>query len=126
MVMPPARTTPERILLTGATGAIGGGLLPLLLEGDAPVRALVRDPARAHLPAEVEVVQGDLFAGEGVGAALKDVDVAYYLVHAMGRGNTGDFEELDRRGATVFGEAAEAAGVRRIVYKSGGLSGDRT
>jgi uncharacterized protein YbjT (DUF2867 family) len=122
--MAPTRTTPERILLTGATGAIGGALLPLLLEGGAPVRALVRDPGRAQLPGDVEVVKGDLFAGEGLGTALAGVDVAYYLVHAMGRGNTGDFEELDRQGATAFGEAARDAGVRRIVYL-GGLDGDR-
>lgn len=118
----PTRTTPQRILLTGATGAIGGRLLPELLAGGAPVRALVRSPQKADLPDEVEVVKGDVFAGEGLEEALRDVDVAYYLVHAMGRGNTGDFAQLDRDGATAFGRAAEQAGVRRIVYL-GGLDG---
>lgn len=118
-------TEPGRILLTGATGAIGGRLLPRLLDGGPggpAVRALVRDPARARLPAEVEVATGDVFAGRGLDAALEGVDVAYYLVHAMGRGNRGDFADLDRRGAWAFGEAAERAGVRRIVYL-GGLGG---
>ncbi len=118
----PASTPPSRILLTGATGAIGGRLLPELLGGGAPVRALVRDPIRAALPPEVETVRGDIFAGEGLDDALEGVDVAYYLVHAMGRGNTGDFEQLDRHGANLFGLAAEKAGVRRIVYL-GGLDG---
>ena len=118
-------TVPERILLTGATGAIGGRLLPALLarEPRAPeVRALVRDPGRADLPDEVGVVKGDVFAGTGLDAALEGVDVAYYLIHAMGRGNKGDFAELDRRGARQFGEAAERAGVRRVIYL-GGLGG---
>lgn len=115
-------TAPERILLTGATGAIGGRLLPALLERDAPVRALVRNPGKAALPSAVETVQGDVFAGKGLDAALEGVDVAYYLVHAMGRGNKGDFAELDRRGAHAFGAAAGRAGVRRVIYL-GGLGG---
>jgi uncharacterized protein YbjT (DUF2867 family) len=117
-------TAPERILLTGATGAIGGRLLPSLLERGAPVRALVRDPVKAALPDAVDVVRGDVFAGQGLDAALEGVDVAYYLIHAMGRGNKGDFADLDRRGAHAFGSAAERAGVRRVIYL-GGLGGQR-
>lgn len=118
----PATTPPGPILLTGATGAIGGRLLPALLERGWPVRALVRDPARARLPEQVEVVRGDVFAGEGLRAALEGIDVAYYLVHAMGRGNRGDFEALDRAGARHFADAAAGAGVRRLIYL-GGLDG---
>jgi uncharacterized protein YbjT (DUF2867 family) len=119
-----AAAAPGRILLTGATGAIGGRLLPVLLDGGAPVRALVRDPGAAELPGSVEVVAGDVFRDRGLDAALEGVDVAYYLVHAMGRGNDGDFAELDRRGARAFGAAAERAGVRRLIYL-GGLDGAR-
>lgn len=115
--------TPKRILLTGATGAIGGRLLPALLEHDAPIRALVRNPQQAGLDERVELVKGDLFAGEGLDGALEGVDVAYYLVHAMGRGNGSNFELSDRRGANAFGAAAKRAGVRRIVYL-GGLDGE--
>lgn len=117
-------TVPERILLTGATGAIGGRLLPSLIERGSSVRALVRNPGKANLPSGVETVKGDVFAGQGLDAALEGVEVAYYLIHAMGRGNTGDFAELDRRGARAFGEAAEKAGVRRIIYL-GGLGGKK-
>lgn len=113
---------PTKILLTGATGAIGGRLLPELLATGVPVRALVRRPDDADLPSGVEVVGGDVFAGKGLDEAFAGVDVAYYLVHAMGRGNEGDFERLDRLGARAFGAAAERAGVRRIVYL-GGLGG---
>ena len=119
----PSTTAPQRILLTGATGAIGGRLLPALLEHGSPVRALVRNPAKADLDPAVEVVKGDVFNDQGLPEAFEGVDVAYYLIHAMGRGNKGDFEQLDRDGAHAFGRAAKAAGVRRIVYL-GGLDGD--
>ena len=118
----PAFTAPERVLLTGATGAIGGRLLPALVARGTPVRALLRTPAKLKADPVVELAQGDLLKGEGLDAALEGVDVAYYLVHAMGRGNHGDFEELDRKGAADFGAAAQRAGVRRVVYL-GGLDG---
>jgi uncharacterized protein YbjT (DUF2867 family) len=106
----------QTILVTGATGYVGGRLIEQL--GDRNVRALARDPARASLP--VEVVRGDVVSGAGLDRALDGVDVAYYLVHAMGA--RGDFAERDRRGARTFGEAARRAGVRRVVYL-GGLEG---
>ena len=117
--MPASET--KTILLTGATGYVGGQLLPELLGGGHRVRCLVRRPDRADLPAEAEVVQGDLVAGEGLDEALAGVEVAFYLVHSMERGS-GDFAERDRRAATAFGETAARAGVRRVVYL-GGLEG---
>ena len=108
-------------LVTGATGYIGGRLIPVLLEQGHRVRALARDPSRADLPDAVDVAKGDVIKGEGLREALDGIEVAYYLIHSM-EGKGGDFAERDRRGARAFGEAARDAGVRRVVYL-GGLSG---
>jgi len=111
----------KTILLTGATGYVGGSLLPELLARGHRVRCLVRSPDRAQLPEEAEVVKGDVVKAEGLDAAMEGVDVAYYLVHSMGSGD--DFADCDRRAAEAFGDAAKAAGVGRVVYL-GGLEGD--
>jgi uncharacterized protein YbjT (DUF2867 family) len=111
-----------RVLLTGATGYVGGELLPELLRRGHSVRALTRDPSRARLPAEVEVVAGDVVAGTGLDDALRGIEVALYLVHSMGTG-AGPFADADRRGAQAFAQAAARAGVARVVYL-GGLRGD--
>lgn len=66
-----------------------------------------------------EVVEGDVLKPSTLGPALEGVDVAYYLVHSMGRGGEGDFEELDREGALNFARAAADAGIRQIVYLGG-------
>jgi len=108
-----------RILLTGATGAVGGRLLGALLERGANVRCMVRDPARAQLPAGVEVVRGDALGGDGLDAALAGIDVAYYLIHSMGRGAQGDFAANDRTAAANVAAAARRAGVRRLIYLGG-------
>lgn len=107
-------------LVTGATGYIGGRLVPELLEKGHRVRCLTRSPdkLRDHSWAgDVEVARGDVTDAASAAEALRGIDVAYYLVHALGTG--GGFEETDRRGARVFAEAARAAGVRRIVYLGG-------
>ena len=111
--------SPIRILLTGATGAIGGGLLPLLLAAGHEVTCLVRDPSRADLPAGATVARGDVLTGEGLAGALAGAQVAYYLVHSMGRGASGDFAENDRRAAANFASAARDAGLRRLIYLGG-------
>ncbi len=119
-------TPSSTILLTGATGYVGGRLLPALLEHGHHVRALARHPERADLPDGVELHGGDVIKGEGLEAALDGVDVAYYLVHSMGRGSgsTAQFAANDRRGAANFGTAARAAGVRRVIYLGGLDAGD--
>jgi uncharacterized protein YbjT (DUF2867 family) len=113
------------ILLTGATGYVGGQLLPRLLDQGHTVRALVRDAesARAKLPDEdsLKVVEGDVLTGAGLDEAAAGADVAYYLVHSMGSGGD-DFAERDREAARNFGEAMAEHGVERIVYL-GGLEG---
>jgi uncharacterized protein YbjT (DUF2867 family) len=114
------RTGELRCLVTGATGYIGGRLVPELLAAGHRVRCLARSPGKLRdqpWAGEVEVVRGDVTDSAPVGDALRDVDVAYYLVHALGTGP--DFEATDRRAARIFGEQARAAGVRRIVYLGG-------
>ncbi|HTY88090.1 MAG TPA: SDR family oxidoreductase [Candidatus Acidoferrum sp.] len=111
------------ILLTGATGYIGGRLLPLLAAEGWRVRCLARSPENLlpRVPDKVEVVQGDVLDEASLRSALTGVDAAFYLVHSMGA--TGSFEALDRQAAENFGTAARAAGVKRIIYL-GGLGED--
>jgi uncharacterized protein YbjT (DUF2867 family) len=115
-----------RVLLTGATGYVGGRLLPRLLQGGHSVRAMSRHPERSTLAPAVSVVRGDPVADEGLNESLQDIEVAFYLIHSMGRGSgaISEFAERDRRAAANFATAASAAGVQRVVYL-GGLGGDR-
>lgn len=110
--------TPPLILLTGATGYVGGRLLPALETRGHTVRCLTRRPevlTHGHLAREV--VKGDVLERSSLDAAMRGVDVAYYLVHSMGA--EGSFEEADRQGAANFAAAAKAAGVGRIIYLGG-------
>ena len=109
------------IAVAGATGYIGGLLCKRLREQGAEVRALARNPQAAGDLAEAgcEVVEADVLDPPTLGAALAGIDVAYYLVHSMGRGSDGDFAARDKEGAENFAAAAAAAGVRRIVYLGG-------
>ena len=112
------------ILLTGATGYVGGRLRRLLERRGQPLRCLARDPARlaSRVAPGTEVVEGDVLQPDSLAAALEGVEVAYYLVHSMGADD--DFESRDRAAARSFGEAARRAGVRRIVYLGGLAHGD--
>jgi len=109
------------IAVTGSTGYIGGLLCHRLCEDGQEVRALARRPERADdlREAGCEVVQADVLEPETLGPALEGTDVAYYLVHSMGRGSDGDFAERDHQAAGNFAAAAATAGVRRIVYLGG-------
>jgi uncharacterized protein YbjT (DUF2867 family) len=111
------------ILITGATGYVGGRLLPLLVEAGWRVRCLVRQPENllSRVPSSVEVVQGDVLDAASLAAAMQGVEAAYYLVHSMGA--TGDFEAQDRLAADNFATSARVAGVHRIIYL-GGLGED--
>ncbi|KIQ67303.1 NAD-dependent dehydratase [Kitasatospora griseola] len=109
-----------RCLVTGATGYLGGRLVPELLAAGHQVRCLVREPARLRdhpWRGAVEVVAGDVTRGGTLDGPFDGVDVAYYLVHSLGTGP--DFEAVDRDAARAFGRAAARAGVRRIVYLGG-------
>ncbi|MFO7690230.1 MAG: SDR family oxidoreductase, partial [Cryobacterium sp.] len=108
------------VLVTGATGYIGGRLVPKLLEAGATVRVLVRTPLKLRdVPwaDQVDIVQGDLGDRASLDEALKGIDVFYYLVHSMGA--TGDFEQIEHESAENAAAAAAAAGVSRIVYLGG-------
>jgi uncharacterized protein YbjT (DUF2867 family) len=109
-----------RALVLGATGYIGGRLVPRLLAAGYDVRVLARDPARVTAFSwgeRVEVVAGDAADGEVMSAATDDVDVLYYLVHSMTAGK--GFEDADRRAARTVAQAAAEASVSRIVYLGG-------
>lgn len=109
-----------RILVMGATGYIGGRLVPRLAAAGHQVRCMARRPeklAGVQWAEHVEVVQGDAFEPDSLDAAMADVDVVYYLVHSIGTG--GSFSDADRRAAANTAAAAERAGVARIVYLGG-------
>ncbi len=110
---------PRPVLLTGATGYIGGRLLRRLEEEGIRVRCLVRNPAvlAGRVAPDTEVVQGDVRDAASVERAMVGVRAAYYLVHSMA--SAGSFEEQDRRAALNFVRAAEQCGVERIIYLGG-------
>jgi uncharacterized protein YbjT (DUF2867 family) len=119
-----AHPAPERpiksVLVTGATGYIGGHLLARLeAERRYQVRCLTRrsEALAGRVTDDTQIVVGDVLAPESLAPAVAGIDTAYYLVHSMC--GPGDFPERDRLGARNFGAAARAAGVSRIVYLGG-------
>ncbi len=109
-----------RCLVTGATGYIGGRLVPELLAAGYEVRVLARHPERLTDRTwvdDVEVVSGDATDPDAMTAALHGVDVAYYLLHSLMSGD--GFEDLELRIAQVFADTAREQGVERIVYLGG-------
>ena len=103
--------------MTGATGFVGGRLADALAAGGAEVRCLVRDRARAHV--EHELHEGDALDADSLRGAGDGVDVAYYLIHGMGRGSNGDFSARDRAAARNFARMARREGVGRVIYLGG-------
>jgi uncharacterized protein YbjT (DUF2867 family) len=113
------------IAVAGATGYIGDLLARRLVEDGEEVVALARSPEKAEdlAAAGCEVRRADVLDPETLGPALEGVDVAYYLVHSMGRGGDSDFAMRDQEGGRNFATAAAKAGVKRIVYLGGLGSG---
>lgn len=110
---------PQLVLLTGATGYVGGRLLSVLQDRGVRVRCLTRRPGALNDRSNrtTEIVAGDVLERESLDTAFADIDTAYYFVHSMGANR--DFEEQDRIAAANFAKAAASAGVRRIVYLGG-------
>jgi len=105
------------ILLTGATGYVGSHLLTALIARNTTVRCLSRRIEALPSAVRDTAVQGDVLEKETLSRAMRGVESAYYLLHAMSQ--DGDFAEVDRRSAQLFGAAAREAKVRRIVYLGG-------
>ncbi|MFT4647711.1 MAG: hypothetical protein ACI9X4_000924 [Glaciecola sp.] len=118
-------TQAKRILLTGATGYVGGRLRPRLAKQGCLLRCMTRRGGALadRIGSEIEVVVGDVFEPETLREALAGVHTAYYLIHSMGSDQ--DFEERDREGASHFGNAAREAGVQRIIYLGGLAHGNK-
>ena len=114
----------KRILLTGATGYIGGRLLDRLETEGCQLRCLARRPEvlEGRVAAGTEIVAGDLLSPDTLFEALDGIETAYYLVHSMA--SRGSFQKDDRIAAQNFARAARDRGVQRIIYL-GGLGGDR-
>ncbi|MBM4071221.1 MAG: NAD-dependent epimerase/dehydratase family protein [Planctomycetes bacterium] len=112
------------VLLAGATGYVGGRLIPLLEKSGAVLRCLARTPdkLRPRVAPSTEVVAGDVLDPASLGLAMQGVTTAYYLVHLMS--GSKDFEKDDRQAAMNFAEAARKAAVQRIIYL-GGLGDDQ-
>jgi uncharacterized protein YbjT (DUF2867 family) len=109
------------VLVTGATGYVGGRLVPLLVEAGHRVRVAARQPDQLRdRPwfADVDAARADVFDTDSLRAALDGIEVAYYLVHSIGQ-SSGDFERSDRTAAENFAAAADDCGVGRIVYLGG-------
>jgi uncharacterized protein YbjT (DUF2867 family) len=111
------------VLITGATGFIGGRLATRLASSGFEVRCLVRDRgatrARGLELEGFDLHEGDVLRPETLCGAGRGIDAAYYLVHSMGRGGSRDFASRERAAATAFARMARAEGIERVIYLGG-------
>ncbi len=117
---PESPNSTQTVLVLGASGYVGGRLIPELLDGGHRVRCVTRNPKTLvgrPWSAAVDVHEADLLEQDSLGDVFAGIDTVYYLVHSLGTGP--GFEERERRCAANTREAAEVAGVRHIIYLSG-------
>ncbi len=110
----------KKVLVTGATGYVGGRLIPRLLEAGFDVRVLVRTASRLegrNWMNRVEIYEGDIFDEVKLGSVMEGVQAAYYLIHSMRSGK--DFRNRDREAAEIFARVSRQAGIERIIYLGG-------
>ena len=115
--------TEDRVLVVGATGFVGSRLLPELIKRKIKLRLLVRDPAKVDATktagGDIELIEGDLISGKGLGDSLRGIRSAFYLVHSMGGRsilrNT-EYAERDKLAARNFMSAADEEGLARLIY----------
>jgi len=115
----------KKILVTGATGYVGGRLIPELLKNNYHVRVLVRNPERLKNKTwykKIEIHKGNVLHKKSLSGLFKNIDIAYYLIHSMEKNK--NFEKADLIAANTFGETANQEGLKKIIYL-GGLAQDK-
>jgi uncharacterized protein YbjT (DUF2867 family) len=115
-----AAQSPGIVLVAGATGYVGGRLVPRLIDAGHRVRCLVRDPSRLQGRAwvdQVEIVRGDVLDEQSLAKAMNGVSVLYYLIHSLGEGDR--FAQLDVQAAKNCATAVKASSVSRVIYLGG-------